>query len=670
MSYSGSEQDEVLNPYSADVIWQKIEDTFNSNDFAGLHQRMGIAQDVYDMGITLPDRSSIAKDSPVYTSVIPREYVDKITTQLSETSIVVNTSDSEEPIIRQATEDLRHFVKGCFATADKEALRQALPQVVSQMAYQVTLRGWLVARAMMNIKVVQNIDTPSPEIEVWDSMDSVWERDINGLLWMARKLTLPSNFDGRIRDRSIEGVTVYEYIDRQRYCVVTRDGHYQEVKGNEGDGLTPNTGQTMFVVAPVEHYVVDSEGRQSLPGVVLPVGSRTRAHGTAFGLDELSKMGSGVLETLIPVVEQYNLMATNWLTQEQQDTERKLIYQTNNPDDETREAIRKPGEDVTIKNDEDIRPMSSKSGVSPNSQALRDLTVAETELATFTDIIRGTSGRNLSGYAIRQLSINARQKIQPSLSTMERGIEAISLLIRGHFQTGAFGILPVVGRHGLNNTYFEKNIYPDILRFAGGFDIKLRPRREKLIPEDVNVAVQMVGILPLRTILTDVLDIDDPEEQLRELTIEQISQADPQLLLSRAIEAYGETGQIGQAQYLEQIFNLNIQNLKTDLGLQILYKKFQTAQLLASLEAGDAVTAEIAVENLRRLGVTLLGQPTGSEPLSIAGLQDPKAGSEADPNISRRVTPLKGVKHFFTQRGAQVNQENASLDRGGQNGRV
>ena len=668
MTYSGSEYNPALEAYGADTLWQKIEDAFNSNEFNQLHQRMAIAQDVYDLGITLPDKSSIARDSAVYTSVIPREYSDKVVTQLSETSIVVNVANSETPIIRQATEDLRYFVRGCFATADKEALRQALPQVVNQMAYQVTLRGWLVARAMMNIKTIQGIDTPAPEIDVWDSMDSVWERDANGLLWIARKRTLPPNFDGRKRENAMEGIVVYEYIDREKYCIVTRDSHYQDVSEDDRQGFSENSGETMFVVDPVDHFVVDSEGRRALPGVVLPAGSRTRAHNAAFGLDSLAKMGTGVLETLIPVIEQYNLQGTNWMTQESQETERKMLYKTDSPDDETREAIRKPGQDVVLGQNDSVEPMAGRAGVTPNSQALRALTLAETELATFTDIISGTAGRNLSGYAIRQLSINARQKIQPFLSVMERGIEAISLLLRGHFQTGAFGILPVVGRTGLNNTYFEKNIYPDILRLAGGFDIKLRPRREKLIPEDVNVAIQLSGVLPLRTILADVLDIDDPDEQMRELTMEQITQADPQLLIAKAIEAYGETGQVGQAEYLHQIFNLNIQNLKTDVGLQVLYKKFQTLQLLDALAQGDPVLAEQAAENLRRLGVTLLGQPSNVNPISVPGGGDPKAPSNADPNISRHITPLKGIRQFMTERGAQVNQENASLDRGGQNG--
>ena len=317
--------------------------------------------------------------------------------------------------------------------------------------------------------------------------------------------------------------------------------------------------------------------------------------------------------------------------------------------------------------------MAGRAGITPNSQALRDLNLAEAELATFTDIISGSTGRNLSGYAIRQLSINARQKIQPSLSAMERGIESISLLLRGHFQTGAFGILERFnGRSGLNDTYFERNIYPDILRFAGGFDIKLRPRREKLIPEDVNTAAQLhtAGILSLRTILNDVLDIDDADEQMRELVIQQISQADPQLAISRAIEAYGETGQYGQAEYLHQIFNLNLQNLKSDLGLQALYKKFQTLQLLAALGRGNPVLAEQAAENLRRLGVTLLGQPSNVSPISVPGGGDPKAESGAQPGPSPIMTPLKGLRQFVSERGAQVNQENASLDRGGENGRV
>ena len=317
--------------------------------------------------------------------------------------------------------------------------------------------------------------------------------------------------------------------------------------------------------------------------------------------------------------------------------------------------------------------MAGRAGITPNSQALRDLNLAEAELATFTDIINGSGGRNLSGYAIRQLSINARQKIQPSLSAMERGVEAISLLLRGHFQTGEFGVLErFKARVGLNDTYFERDIYPDILRFAGGFDIKLRPRREKLIPEDVNTAIQLhtTNTLPLRTIMNDVLDIDDAEEQLRELVIQQISQADPQLLLSRAIEAYGELGLIGQAEYLSQIFNLNIQNLKSDLGLQVLYKKFQTLQLLSAMAQGDPILAEAAAENLRRLGVTLLGQPSNASPISVPGGGNPKAESGANPEPSPNITPLKlnYVSLDLTARSARLIRENASLERGGNNG--
>ena len=339
MTYSGSEQDPALNPYSADTLWQKIEDAFNSQDFSDLHRRMSIAKQVYDMGITLPDRSSIARDSAIYTSVIPREFVDKVVTQLSETSIVVNAHSSESPLVRQATEDLKHFVRGCFYTADAETTRQALPQVINQMAFQITLRGWLTVRSMMNIKTVQNIDTPFPEIEVWDSMDTVWDQDINGVAWMARKRTLPAHFDGKRRDNAVEGILVYEYIDRERYCVVTRDARYRQVSKGEGE-VQENSEQTMFIIDPVEHFVYDSEGRKALPGIVLPCGSRTRSHDTSMGLESLAKMGTSVLETLIPVIEQYNLMGTNWLTQELQDTERKMIYQTNAANDETRESIR------------------------------------------------------------------------------------------------------------------------------------------------------------------------------------------------------------------------------------------------------------------------------------------------------------------------------------------
>ena len=353
MTISGSEQQRALDRYGADVIWQKIEDAFNSQDFSELHHRMSVAQQVYDLGITLPDKSSVARDSAVYTSVIPREFVDKVVTQLSETAIVVNAAVSEDPLIRQATEDLKYFVRGCFHAADQEAARQALPQVVNQMAFQITLRGWLTVRSMMNIKTVEGIDTSFPEIDVWDSMDTAWERDINGLAWMARKRTLPAHFDGKRRDNAVEGILVYEYIDRERYCVVTRDARYRQVTSEEGEYATNNS-QTMFVIDPVEHYVYDSEGRKALPGVVLPCGSRTRSHNASTGLDSLAKIGTSVLETLIPVIEQYNLMGTNWLTQELQDTERKMIYRTNAANDETRESIRTVGEDVVITPEEDV----------------------------------------------------------------------------------------------------------------------------------------------------------------------------------------------------------------------------------------------------------------------------------------------------------------------------
>ena len=660
----------VDNPYGADVLWEKIERRFNGSQFSGLHYRMSLAQQVYDGGVTLPDRSVRGKDDAVYTSIIPREFVGKVVTQLSETSIVVNTQTSDEPIIRQATDDLRYFVRGCFSAANREALRQAMPEVISQMAYQAAMRGWICARSMMNVKEVQGIDTTFPEIDIWDGLDTVWANDINGLLWMARKRVMPPDFDGNIRENT-EGVTVYEYIDRTHYCVITQDPKYGEVTLSETEERRDDSNDsTQFVIRPVEHFVVDNEGRAAVPGIVLPIGSRTLAHNGAFGTEPLSRMGVSILENLIPVIERYNLMGTNWLTQERQETERKLIYKSNAHNPEVNESLQEPGEDLNLKNDENIEAVPIKSGISPNSDSLRDLILAETELATFASIVSGSLGRNLSGYAIRQLTINSRQKIHPYLATMERAIESISLLLRGHFQTGAFGRLPVIGRTGLNNSYFEKEIAPDILRLATGFDIKLRPRREKLIPEDVNTALQVTqaGILPLASVLVDILDIDDPEEQMRELTIEQIERADPLLAISRAIEAFADTGQLTQAFYLTQMFNLNYQNLVADLGLQQYYKKFQIEQLQAAVRAGNVEFAELIANNLRQLGVSLLGQPAGAHPLSIPGGQSPQVESNSANGPERPATALKGTRQFGSQRGAEVNAENATLDRGGNNG--
>jgi hypothetical protein len=120
-----------------------------------------------------------------YTSNEPQTYADKIISWLAAADRVVRIPPAGNPRnSREVNNDKERFIIGAFRSANERLSNRLQPDLQSQLAWYITLRGWYAGRALL---VKRDENTTYVDITPWDIMHTYWGTDADGLSWACYK---------------------------------------------------------------------------------------------------------------------------------------------------------------------------------------------------------------------------------------------------------------------------------------------------------------------------------------------------------------------------------------------------------------------------------------------------------------------------------------------------
>ena len=155
-----------------------------------------------------------------YTSNEPQTYADKIISWMAAADRVIRIPPAGNPRSnREVNNDKERFIIGAFRSADERLSNRLLPDLQSQLAWYITLRGWYAGRALL---VKRDENTTYVDITPWDIMHTYWGTDADGLSWACYKTKktrseIERQYNVRLgtEREDDDGIDVYDFYDRE-----------------------------------------------------------------------------------------------------------------------------------------------------------------------------------------------------------------------------------------------------------------------------------------------------------------------------------------------------------------------------------------------------------------------------------------------------------------------
>ena len=654
--------------YSPRSVLQRVKTLKQTNGFQNLHYRMLKDQQLYDLFPFLPDDAVLRLEDKPIASDLPQTFADKVIAILSQNDIAVDVPQVADQQTRRANGDMELFNRGMLRAINREQFKMGRPDVISQLAYQVALRGWVIGRGFLNVR--QNSRKVFPDVRIWDSMDSVWQMDSEGLSWMATNRLIPYDVavaaqldpssTGMLRNGAENAVSVWEYQDRHYWCMVT-DGIPQVNTGDNSD--------VRFITPPTPHNATDDEGQATCPGFVVSAGARVpRSLGDGMNTSDLKDTGESIYSAARDLFEELNYIMSLGRIQTVSRTFPKYHVKSDANEDVSEDIENPLTQTITTRQDTDINPIDTRVDRSAGVLEQYHITLDQAYRATLPELQYGESQRGYSGFALAQLGEDSQEKLLPFWATVERSVGHMLAGIKNQFQSGQWGAMDITGPQGYNGGRAQKLMDPRVIAQASDFDIQLVPKKRRVAPEVMAQVIQgyQSGLMSLEHALR-VIGVPNPEYEKDRILVEQLEAADPILRLNAGIKAFARSGDIEQATFtrnaLERIYYATqdaalIQSAESDLYL---------GQLAALLDSQNPFAAAMLIRDMQLLGAGPYAQafPATPTPLSPYGAAQPSVqpSSPAAPRQAQGFTTGSyGSDTAYgtrTQEGAGVAAQNA-----------
>ena len=655
----------------ADEITTRIKRLKNIHSFSLLHGRMKQDQDFYDLNTFLRAKVLLPPDAVQHVSDIPRTYGDKVIAILSQQEIVVETPETPLQEIRRANSDLELFLRGMLRSVDDEQINISKPDIISQLAYQIAIRGWAVGRVLLNSK--ETSGRLFPDVNIWDAMNSVWQLDGDGIKWMATSKLIPYDIaqeHGLLRynpypqNSNENQILCWEYIDRQHYCLVT-DGQPNNL------GSDPSAGR--FLVPPIAHGSFDTDGNPLCPGFVISNGARSpvnRMQGT--NASDLQEVGESIYASARGPIADLNYIQTLWTQQAIDRTYPKYHVASEGGEKELDEAITDP-ENRVVRSRETTQVNRLDTEVDNSAGGLRqqyEIAYSNAVRATLPELTYGDPSRSFSGFALSQLDRNAQEKLLPFASSLERAVGRVMRLFKLHFQSSAVDTIEIIGPQGYNEGTVQKPISRLAIQVSSSFSIRLVPKYNRVTPEVLAQVIQATGSgLMSRKMALNLLGVPNASYEIDRLRMDQLEAIDPVLGLSAGVQAFARNGRLDQAQFAHR----SLQRLYRSGEQEYFIRKAQgdlfLSELIYHLNRGNQFAAAQLIINMQAVGVGPFAQslPATPTPLSPYGLPQPSLpnGGGGFTTGSTGSDSAYGTRPAATETTARQNTSNAQQPRGG-----
>ena len=440
-----------------------------------------------------------------YTSNEPQTYADKIISWMAGADIIVRIPPNGNPRNnRETNNDKERFIIGAIKAANERLHRRLLPDLQSQLAWYITLRGWYAGRTLL----VKNKDGKTHvDITPWDPMHTYWGTDSEGLAWACYKVKktrreIETQYKVRLGDiRSDEdGICVYDFYDREDNFVVI-----------------PHR----FIKNRTKH------GSNEVPVFLGPVGANPLVQSLEWSSieDTVEDYGESVFKSTRNLYDNHNFMMSVMLELTARSRKQGLKIISRDGTKSLEEDPYKEGTEISLAQGENVEPLGLLE-MSRESGAYMGLVSGEIQRGSIPHSVYGELQFQLSGFAINTLRQGVESVLSPRILSLQDAYRQICILLCDQYASGSFSTMELSGQDN-NRMYFSETITPEKVRDGGEIDISVVPK----LPQDDMTKYSMAQIaregptplMPDLWIRDNVLGLQDAD-QIEDAIKEQIAE--------------------------------------------------------------------------------------------------------------------------------------------------
>ena len=447
-----------------------------------------------------------------YTSNEPQTYADKIISWLAAADRVIRIPPAGNPRSnREVNNDKERFIIGAFRSADERLSNRLLPDLQSQLAWYITLRGWYAGRALL---VKRDEKTTYVDITPWDIMHTYWGTDADGLSWACYKTKktrseIERQYNVRLgtEREDDDGIDVYDFYDREDNFVAI-----------------PHR----FIKKRTRHTPEADEECGSVPVFLGPVGANPLIQSLEWSSveDTYEDYGESVFKSTREVYNNHNFMMSTMLELTARSRKQGLKITSRDGTKTLEEDPYKEGTEISLAQGEDIQPLGLLE-VARETGAFMGMVSGEMQRGSIPHSVYGELQFQLSGFAINTLKQGVETVLSPRIIALQKAYTQISNLLCDQYSSGAFTAMELSGKDN-NRMYFSETITPDRVKEGGTVEVTVVPR----LPQDDMSKYSMAQIaregptplmpdLWIRDNILGIQDADQTEDAIKEQIAER-----------------------------------------------------------------------------------------------------------------------------------------------------
>lgn len=507
----------------------------------------------------IPDADSVTLNDP-------RTYADRVISLLGGAKRRFNVK-GEEKLVR----NVETFLNDLYFMNDEDLALQMLESLEFQLDFFSTLRGWVAARVL----ILKDGDTLIPEIVPLDPRWCAWDAGKYGLNWGSYRMRMSPQ---RIEEEY--GHAVPGKKDRDIRCVWTKEEYVVFMDKTEIRKTSHNLGHCPIVIVPVPtHPSTFSESAETI-----------------------KYQGESVYAANRDVYATLNGFASVWATINKMTFMNPVGFSS--PQGRTMEQ--RPygiGVVVNLQEGEKFVEIPTKE-LSASAQNLFGVMMGNSQRGGLPNVDYGELAFELSAVAISKLTESRNVVFQPRLRAKSSLLKRASrLAITQAVESGYKVDLPK-DTEGLE--FEPKNLEG---KFQISVDYHAVSPEQNVANYTIAQVAKAVGLSD-RTIFADVLNLEDPEGEIRQREREYSEKEVPELRLYRyaisLLDAYEKTKEESlqvEAKMIAAKLGMSIQGGKV-VGGEIEETKQPASQPKLGVKMPLVANEHIVREEGRRKGIT------------------------------------------------------------------
>lgn len=506
----------------------------------------------------IPDADSVTLNDP-------RTYADRVISLLGGAKRRFNVK-GEEKLVR----NVETFLNDLYVMNDESLALQMLESLEFHLDFFSTLRGWVAARVLM----LKDGDTLIPEIVPLDPRWCAWDAGKYGLNWGSYRMRMSPKRIEEEYDKTVPGTK-----DRDIRCVWTQEDYVVFMDKTEIRKIPHKLGHCPIVVVPVPtHPSTFSESAETI-----------------------KYQGEGIYAPNRDVYAKLNDFASVWATVNKM----SFLSPVGFSSPQGRDMKDRPygiGIVVNLLEGEKFVEIPTKE-ISASAQNLFGVMMGNAQRGSLPNVEYGQLAQELSAVAIAKLQEPRNMATLPRLKAKSSLLKRASRLAISQAISEGYKVDLPKDTDGLE---FEPKNFEG--KFQIAVDYHAVSPEQNVANYTIAQVAKAVGLSD-RTIFADILNLEDPEGEIRQREREYSEKEVPELRLYRyacsLLDAYENTKDESlqvEAKMIAAQLGMSIQGGKVVGETEA--PKQPASQPKLGIKMPKVSSEHIVKENMRRKGVT------------------------------------------------------------------